>query len=131
PALKNKKNEGRAMPTRGYRKGLSDRKEPVPCFVRSRITAPMFSALDREAEARNLTYSRLLYEILKAHQTGQRLEAPHARNIPHALMRQLSGALNNLNQLTRQANAGIVPVTPAELRQVMVAIERIARTYAT
>ena len=85
--------------------------------------------LPKPFESRSL--SRVLHEVLKAHQTGQRVAVPQARNVPHALMRQLSGALNNLNQLTRQANAGMVPVTASELRQVMVAIERIARAYAT
>ena len=130
PASKNK-NESRAMPTRGYRKGRSDRKEPAHCFVRTRITTRMFERLDHEAEARNLTYSRLLFEVLKAHQAGQRLAVPHARAVPHALLRQLSGALNNLNQLTRQVNAGVVPVTECELREVMAVIERLARAYAT
>ena len=130
PASKNK-NESRAMPTRGYRKGQSDRKEPAPCFVRTRVTTRMFVRLDHEAAARNLTYSRLLYEILKAHQAGQRLAVPQARAVPHALLRQLSGALNNLNQLTRQVNTGVVPVTASELRQVMDALERLARAYAT
>ena len=130
PELKNK-NESRAMPTRGYRKGQSDRKEPASCFLRTRITTRMFEDLDQEAETRSLTYSRLLYEVLKAHQTGQRLTVPQRRAVPNALLRQLSGALNNLNQLTRQANAGIVPVTATELRQVMATIERLARTYAT
>lgn len=117
------------MPTRGYRKGISDRKEPASRSLRTHITARMFAGVDREAEARNLTYSRLLYEILKAHQAGRRLEVPQARAVPNALLRQLSGALNNLNQLTRQVNTGIVPVTAGELRQVTATIERIARAF--
>jgi hypothetical protein len=119
------------MPTRGYRKGTSDRKEPAPRSVRTHITERMFIELDREAEARNLTYSRLVHELLKAHQTGQRLQAPRARAVPNALLRQLSGALNNLNQLTRQVNTGMVPVTVGELKEAISAIERLARAYGS
>lgn len=115
------------MPSRGYRKGVADGKEPVTRSIRTHVTEHMFAAFIHESDQRGLTYSKLLFAIVRSHQTGKRLKVPQPRKLPDALMRQLANALNNLNQLTRQANTGIVPVNAAELRATMLAIENVAR----
>lgn len=115
------------MPRRGYRKGLDDSKEPLPCYVRTRLSEASFATLKAEASARNITTSALARMIVAAHLTTQRAELPHRRNNA-ALLRQFVRIGNNLNQLARQANAGIVPVTSAEIRACLDRINALART---
>ncbi|MDX2158960.1 MAG: hypothetical protein SFW09_20855, partial [Hyphomicrobiaceae bacterium] len=65
------------MPTRGYRKGVSDAKEPRPHLIRSRVAAAAYDRLSAESANRNMTLSSLVAAILMAHISGQRAELPH------------------------------------------------------
>lgn len=116
------------MPRRGYRKGLHDAKEPLACYVRTRLSAPMFEALHREARSRGLTISTLTRLVLTAHVDAQRAELPNRRGPRAEVLRQCIRIGNNLNQLSRQANAGLVPVSAAELRNCLDSINALART---
>jgi hypothetical protein len=110
------------MPSRGYRKGISDSKAPLAQFVRSRLTSDEYSWLSAEADNRSITLSKLIRIILAAHLKGQRAELPHPRAIPAAALRELNRTGNNLNQLAKQANTGMVPVNAAELRAVLASV---------
>ena len=104
------------MPRRGYRKGLHDAKAPLPRYVRTRLSEEAFAALSAEASSRGITMSALTRLIVVAHNTAQRAELPHRHGTEAALLRQFIRIGNNLNQLARQANAGLVPVGTDELR---------------
>jgi len=111
-----------AMPSRGYRKGISDTKEPVDRFIRSRMTTAEHAAVQAEATSRSITVSKLVRNLVRAHLEGRRLEAPHERGHDAALIRELARCGNNLNQLAKQANVGAVPVSETELRAALNAI---------
>lgn len=122
------RRESQRMPRRGYRKGLDDAKESLPCYVRTCLFEASFAALSAEASSRNLTLSALTRLILTAHLNAQRAELPRRRGTDAALLRQLIRIGNNLNQLARQANAGLVAVSADELRACLDRINTLART---
>lgn len=107
------------MPTRGYRKGISDSKEPVPHSVRTHISAKERAALAKESDDRAIPMSKLLRALVTAHVTNSRAELPHPRRVHSEALRELCRSGNNLNQLARQANTGIVQINPRELRAVL------------
>lgn len=115
------------MPRRGYRKGLDDSKEPLPCYVRTRLPEASFATLKAEASARSITISALARMIVATHLKTQRAELPHRRENA-ALLRQFVRIGNNLNQLARQANSGMVTVSTDELRACLDRINAMART---
>lgn len=110
------------MPPRGYRKGITDAKEPVERFIRSRLTAAEHVAMQTEASSRSVTVSKLVRELVRAHLRDQRLEVPQARGRDAALIRELARCGNNLNQLAKQSHVGIMPVSETELRAALNAI---------
>lgn len=116
------------MPRRGYRKGLHDANAPLPRYVRTRLPDVAFAALLAESASRGITTSALVRLILVAHITAQRAELPHRRGTDAALLRQFVRVGNNLNQLTRQANAGLVPIRADELHACLDRINALART---
>ena len=107
------------MPRRGYRKGISDRNVPVPCFARCRLTSQEHNALRAEASDRSLTLSKLLRQILIAHLTRQRAELPTRGGPTSDALRELTRIGNNLNQLARQANTGLVTVSASDLNRIL------------
>lgn len=115
------------MPRRGYRKGLHDSNEPLPRFVRTRLTTQGFAALAAEAASRGVTVSTLTRLVVSAHLQAQRAELPQRHGENAALLRQLIRIGNNLNQLARQANGGLVPVNADELRTCLDRINMLAR----
>ncbi|KUO58149.1 MAG: hypothetical protein APF80_11990 [Alphaproteobacteria bacterium BRH_c36] len=115
------------MPRRGYRKGISDRNVPVPCFARCRLTTQEHEALLNEATDRAMTLSKLLRQVLVAHLTRQRAELPTRRGPSHQALRDLTRIGNNLNQLARQANTGLVTVSEADLRTALQAVLNAAK----
>jgi len=116
------------MPRRGYRKGLHDAKVPLPRYVRTRLSDETFAALSAEASSRCITMSALARLIMVAHATAQRAELPYRNGTDAALLRQFVRIGNNLNQLARQANAGLVAVGADELRTCLDRINALART---
>jgi ATP-dependent Clp protease ATP-binding subunit ClpA len=115
------------MPTRGYRKGISDTKESKPCFVRTRLTGTEFTRFKQEAASRSLTQSQLARALIAAHLANKRVELPHARGMTSQALRELSRIGNNLNQLARQANVGLVAVKEDELRRCVSTLNDLAR----
>jgi len=116
------------MPVRGYRKGRSDQKVPLPRFVRTRLSDNEFSLLVAEAESRSVGIARLTRSVLAAHLSGKRVELPHRRGMTNDALRQLARIGNNLNQLARQANHGIVPIEAEELRACLERLNELARS---
>lgn len=116
------------MPTRGYRKGHSDNKDPLPRFVRTRLTDHDYAALNAEAASRSVKIANLIRAVITAHLKHKRAELPHPRGLNHGLLREFSRIGNNLNQLARQANIGLVAVSADELRACIDRINDLART---
>jgi hypothetical protein len=123
-------DESLSMPTRGYRKGQSDGKTPRPHLLRCRTSDPTRQALTAEANARALTFSRLIAEILDAHAGSRRLELPHARGITSAAIRELARLGNNLNQIAHQANLMNLHLVATEARAAIAAITDAVRRLA-
>lgn len=115
------------MPRRGYRKGVDDTKQPVTRSVRTHMTETEFLRLKTDASSRELTMSKLVRQVLKAHVTGKRLEVPHHNSASLELLRELARLGNNLNQLTRQANAGMVQVRAGEIQPTLDAVLSVMR----
>lgn len=115
------------MPTKGYRKGHSDSKAPLSKHLQTYMSEPDYRAFVALADDRDLTVSRLLRLIMEAHLAGRRAALPH-RNANAPLLREFCRIGNNLNQLARQANAGLVPVNADELRACLDRINDMART---
>jgi Bacterial mobilisation protein (MobC) len=103
------------MPSRGYRKGVADDKTPLTRKLYARVSEPESDAVNRDADARSITVSKVIRGLIKAHYSHQRLALPHPRAINAEALRQLDRLGNNLNQLAKQANSGMVPVSATDL----------------
>lgn len=114
------------MPTRGYRKGISDDHEPLPRQLYTRVTAATFHVLHTEADQRSMTLSRLVRALLEAHVRRRRVELPHARTNAEAL-RELCRIGNNLNQLAHEAHLMRLHLLEAEVRECLGELMTIAR----
>lgn len=113
PSLKRARTD---VPRRGYHKGVSDAKEPLPHFVRTRLSEKDFEGFRDEACIRATGHSDLVRAILVAHLNNQRPELARPRGPGDELVRELRRIGNNLNQLARQANTGLVAVRPRRSR---------------
>lgn len=114
------------MPTRGYRKGVSDAKEPRPHLVRSRLTSGVYDRLTQESESRSLTMSSLIAAIVTAHVSGKHPELPH-RNVDAALLRELARIGNNVNQVAHQANLMNLPVIVDKAEACLASLDNLLR----
>ncbi|MBU2531956.1 MAG: MobC family plasmid mobilization relaxosome protein [Alphaproteobacteria bacterium] len=92
------------MPTRGYRKGISDDKQASPRRLHTRLADDIHAALNADAIARHVSASHIIRALVTAHYTGGRLELPHASGPSSLALRELNRLGNNLNQIARQAN---------------------------
>lgn len=115
------------MPAKGYRKGQSDDREPFSEPICTHLTASQRAAFKADAASRPVTESKLLRSLIAAHLAGKRAELPRAKAVDHERNRHLGRIGDNLNQLARQANAGIVPMSATELQQVLAAVMDAAR----
>lgn len=117
------------MPTRGYRKGISDDKEPVPCSVRTHISEIEFNALTTSATEHGVSLSKILRALVQAFLQNERPRIPHARGPSSAALRELCRIGNNLNQIARQANMMHLPLIEeranACLSEVLAAVSRL------
>lgn len=116
------------MPTRGYRKGLSDQKVAVPRYVRSRLSNDEYVRLSADADSRAATVSKVLRSLVIAHLAQRRAQLPHPRGLTTDLLHQFARIGNNLNQLAHQAHHGMVPVSAEELRDCIAKLNRLAST---
>ena len=107
------------MPAKGYRKGVSDDRTPVDRQIYTRLPADVYAALKGEAQDRAMTASALTRAVLVAYRKRQQTSLPQARGARNEALRELARIGNNLNQLARQANAGLVPIAERELRSVL------------
>lgn len=115
------------MPTRGYRKGMTDAKEPLPRQVFTRISTADHAALHAEADTRSMNVSALVRLVLKAHLTGKRVELPHPERLTDAFLRQYARLGNNLNQLLKQAHLMRLPLIERDVRDCLAALEAQAK----
>lgn len=118
------------MPTRGYRKGLSDDKLPVPRSVRTHIAEREFEQLLAEADSRNITLSKMLRSLIVAHLHQRRAELPHERGISSAAIRELARLGNNINQIAHQANLMNLHLIVREAQGAIAAITDAVRRLA-
>lgn len=107
------------MPVRGYKKGISDKKVPMPHRFPLRLSDPLHKAMMAEAKARSITLADYARAVLTAHAKNERAALPHKNGLTKELVHQFARIGNNLNQLARQANAGYVGVTELEIRRVL------------
>lgn len=117
------------MPTRGYRKGLTDTKTPLTCFVRTRLSENEFASLHADRRPRSMTVSKFVRSLVVAHLKQQRADLPHPRGLTQDLLREFSRIGNNLNQLAKQANEQRVGVPAHDLRQCLDALNALAKSF--
>lgn len=117
------------MPAPGYRKGISDGKEPARNLVRAHLTDATYTALVTDADARCVAVSKILRELATAHYDRRRPELPRAAAQHAALIRELGRIGNNLNQIARLGNTDprLVPIKELQtvLLQLARALERV------
>lgn len=117
------------MPSRGYRKGVSDSKVPKPELLRTRVSRATRQSLEADAANRSMTLSCLIGAILDAHVRKSRLELPQQRGLSSAALRELARIGNNLNQIAHQANvlnlSRIEDAAIGTLAAVMAAVRRL------
>lgn len=87
----------------------------------------MFARHAAEADVRVMTYSRLLYEILKSHQAGTRLAIPQAKAFNAADLRALTRIGNNVNQIAHQANLMNLHLVHARAEACLASLEALLR----
>lgn len=92
------------MPSRGYRKGISDAKTAAPHRIHTRLSESIHSALRHDAKARSTNASDIIRALVTAHYTKARLEIPQPRGLNNTAVHELARIGNNLNQIARQAN---------------------------
>ena len=119
--------KARAMPTRGYRKGVSDGKQPRPHVMKMRASTPTHGKILAESDQRSITISALMAEILDAHVNNRRPELPHPRGTTAEALRELCRQGNNLNQIARQANLMRLHLLEQRTLQVLDTINDTAR----
>jgi mobilization protein NikA len=104
------------MPAKGYRKGKTDDRLPLSRQIYVRYPDDEYLQLKTDAADRAMTVSKLVRALTSAHYKRQRPELKQARGHIAGLIRELNRIGNNLNQLARMANTGMVTVQEAELR---------------
>ncbi len=118
------------MPSRGYRKGVSDRKRARPEVIKARTASNTKAALRAEADSRNITFSEMVDLVLDAHATNQRLTVPQARGVNAVALRELARVGNNLNQIARQAHLMRLALLEQETLAALAAVNDTARRIA-
>lgn len=118
------------MPSRGYRKGVSDAKRARPEVIKARTATQTKAALHAEADSRAITLSEMIDLVLDAHASGARLAAPQARGVNSAALRDLARLGNNLNQIARQAHLMRLPLLEQKAFAVLAEINETARRIA-
>jgi hypothetical protein len=112
------------MPARGYRKGISDTKQPLPRRIHTRLADTIHAALMADATRRSTTASRIVSALVAAFYTRRRPELPHAATPSQQAVYELARIGNNLNQIARQANLMHLHHIEAEARRAIPAMAR-------
>ncbi len=115
------------MPSRGYRKGVSDTKQARPHVMKTRTSTSTREKLRAESDQRSVTLSTLMAAVLDAHVTGRRPELPQLRGINAEALRELCRQGNNLNQIARQAHLMRLHLLKDRALQVLDSIDAAAR----
>ncbi len=115
------------MPSRGYRKGISDTKQPRPHVLKSRASVATYQALHAECEARSLTLSALIAALLEAHAKRTRVELPHPKGLTAEAIRELARIGNNLNQVAHQAHLVRLPLLARQAAECLEAVNSAVR----
>jgi hypothetical protein len=116
-----------SVPTRSYRKGISDNKTPRPHVMKTRTSTPTCDKLRAESDQRSIKLSNLIATILDAHVAGTRPELPHAKGANGAALRELCRQGNNLNQIARQAHLMRLHLLEKKAIEVLGTINETAR----
>ena len=115
------------MPTRGYRKGVSDAKTPVPKRIHTRLPQDVYACMQSDCESRSLTACAAMRAIVSAHYRNTRAELPHARGPSSGAIRELCRIGNNLNQIAHQAHLMNLHLIADEARAAIAAINAAVR----
>lgn len=111
------------MPRRGYRKGVSDNKIRLGRKLYVRVENDERDIIQQEAAMRGITMSAMVRKIITGKATQSRSQIPHRTGPSQVVLDQLCRMGNNLNQLARHANAGRIPVSKAEIDDVLAELE--------
>ena len=93
------------MPPKGYRKGIDDRKEPVPRYARTRLPDRLYALFVQDAGRRRLTHSKLLRAIVERHYRGVAMPRVKAMGASYAVARELNSIGVNINQIAHLGNS--------------------------
>jgi hypothetical protein len=115
------------MPTRGYRKGISDTKTAAPKRVHTRLPARTHAALIADSISRHCTASAILRALVVAYYTSSRVDLPQARGPSSAAIRELTRIGNNLNQLTREAHTMRLHLLEQDVRRCLALVAEVVR----
>lgn len=118
------------MPTRGYRKGISDDKTAAPRRLHTRLPNAIHAALMADATARSMPASRLIRSLVAAHYQERRPDLPQSRGPGQAALRELCRIGNNLNQIAHQAHLMRLHLIERRALDVLDAIDAAARRLA-
>lgn len=111
------------MPAKGYRKA-----RPLNRQVYVRYPDAEYQQLKEDAADRKMVVAKLLRALTTAYYKRTRPELKKARGHSAGALRELNRIGNNINQLTRMANTGMVTMPEAELRHHLAKLEQtIAR----
>jgi len=113
------------MPSRGYRKGVSDTKVPLGRRIHTRLPDAIHAALMGEAASRSTNAAKVLRELATARYTGQRLALPHHRAATRDAVYQFERIGQNLNQIARQGNLMRLHLVEADARRAIVRIHAL------
>lgn len=114
------------VPSKGYRKGISDTKVPLPRQVYFRTTDAAYEALLEESSIRSIPVSELTRIVVESHLRRQRAELPH-RQENAAALRELCRLGNNINQIAKQANLMNLHLIEGESRRALAAVMEAVR----
>lgn len=119
PLLRFNKRKLLVMSQRNCLSEKTNKKSVLTRQIYFRVSERDYKALGQEAQSRAVTNSKLVRSICKAHVDKTRAELPHLKGPSRALIREIARIGNNINQLTRQANAGVVTVSESDLKPVL------------
>jgi hypothetical protein len=116
------------MPARGHQKS-----DPVDHRIRVQLTAVQASRLAELADVAGVSQSEFMRSLLDS-ATGAAVKAPKPRRESgtmlqlveiHELAMQVKKLGTNVNQLAKQANAGLVPLRRDEIQQMLAQHEEL------